>query len=196
MFVEIGGPSNNRVAARLRAAGAELPERAARIAEYAARAGAPNADAIAERADRLADQSRIAGASEQYICAQLPVVIAGERRAAELYVFKRKKSTISKDDANIILSLDLPALGHWDALVNVRGRGVSLQMRASSDSAREQISGGTARLHDILSGAGYRLTGARVTTADAQGADGGAVTPLTVCARLPERGGAGIDVVI
>jgi hypothetical protein len=195
LFTEIDREGRESIAVRRRQARAELPARAAQLAEYAARTGAPDAEAITDRAGRIIDQARLSNAAEQYVYTQLPVVISGERRAAELYVFKRKRAAISKDDANILLSLDLPALGHWEALVNVRGHDVSLQMRAASDGAREHLSGSTARLHDILSEAGYRLTGARVTS----GGDGAAAetTPLTACAALTRgREGAGIDVVV
>ncbi|MDR1590206.1 MAG: flagellar hook-length control protein FliK [Oscillospiraceae bacterium] len=191
LFAEIDGERAGELAGRLKAAVSELPGRLTRLAESAAGSGVPGGDAIAERAVDIARQARVMNAAEQYVYAQIPVVVSGERRAAELYVFKRKRSPISTDDANILLSLDLPALGHWEALVNVRGRDVSLQMRASGEDAREHLSGNTARLHEILSDAGYRLTGARVTTGR-----GEKTTPLTALSHTRARAGAGIDVVV
>ncbi|MDR2357291.1 MAG: flagellar hook-length control protein FliK [Oscillospiraceae bacterium] len=190
LFVKIGLEESDKLAGRLKAAISELPERLARLAESASRAGAPGVGAAAaETADSIARQSRVMGAAEQYVYAQIPVVVSGEKRSVELYVFKRKRSPISPDDANILLALDLPALGHWEALINVRGRDVSLQMRASGEEAREHLSGNTTRLHAILSEAGYRLTGARVTTGREENA-----TPLTALSRA--RTAAGIDVVV
>jgi hypothetical protein len=192
LFAKIDGESAGELAGRLRAAISELPERLTRLAESAVRSGAPGAAAIAERADNIVRQARVMNAAEQYVYAQLPVVVSGEKRAAELYVFRRKRSAISPDDANILLSLDLPALGHWEALINVRGHDVSLQMRAAGEDAREHLSGNTARLHEILSEAGYRLTGARVTT----GREEEKTTPLTAFAHTRARAAAGIDVVV
>ncbi|MDR1300042.1 MAG: flagellar hook-length control protein FliK [Oscillospiraceae bacterium] len=197
MFVPLGGEDGEdgavgeETARRLRSAHNELPARAALLASSAARFGAPGADAIADRAGRVAEQARVMSSAEQYAYAQFPVVVSGEDSTAELYVFKRKKAAISPEDANILLSLNLPSLGHWEATVNVRGRDVSLHMRAADDGAREHLSGSTARLHEMLSEAGYRLTGARVTCGD-----GDAATPLTACSRAAPRLGAGIDVIV
>jgi hypothetical protein len=191
MFVQIRSEDGEGTARRLRDVRSELPARAALLAASAARYGAAGADAVADRAGKVAEQARVMNSAEQYAYAQFPVAISGEDTTAELYVFKRKKAAISPEDANILLSLNLPSLGHWEATVNVRGHDVSLQMRAADDGAREHISGSTARLHELLSEAGYRLTGARVTCESAA-----AATVLTACSRVTARPRDGIDVVV
>ncbi|MDR3278375.1 MAG: flagellar hook-length control protein FliK [Oscillospiraceae bacterium] len=179
---------------RLKTVKEELPARLALFEEAVARTNTPQRAAILERTDKTLEHARLASSVEQYAYAQLPVVTRGERRTAELYVFKKKKSgKISADDANILLSLDLSALGHWEAFVKVTGKDVSVQMRAATDEAREYLSDNTAKLHELLRDAGYRLSGARVTRGD------GETTPLTALAALSEYGGvrsAGVDFIV
>ncbi|MDR2421216.1 MAG: flagellar hook-length control protein FliK [Oscillospiraceae bacterium] len=94
---------------------------------------------------------------------RIPINIRGERRDAELYVRRgKKKRGADPDGTDMLLALDLPALGRWEALISAGGRDISIRMKASGDDARALLASNLGKLSEILSEAGYRLSQTRV----------------------------------
>jgi hypothetical protein len=196
LFTDIG---DENAAGKLKAARDGLPECLEQLAETAARGGLRGGETIARQAGKILEQVKFMNSAQQYAWAQMPIVIRGERRAAELYVFKRKKGDgAGSGGVSVLLTLDLPALGHWEAFIDIRGHDVSVQMRAADESVREHLLRAGARLHEVLAQSGYRLTGARVTCRQAEPqeeTEGPA--PLRAAAALRRRGDPlGVDFVI
>jgi len=95
---------------------------------------------------------------------QIPFVIAGRENMAELHVMKRKhaKRHAAKDkgkNATALISLNMPALGRVEVLVNKADRDVKLQFRSDSGITLYAINGGGAKLSEMLTDKGFSLTG-------------------------------------
>ncbi|MDR3209096.1 MAG: flagellar hook-length control protein FliK, partial [Oscillospiraceae bacterium] len=161
--------------AALRKARAELLTRLTLVEETAARSELPGRAAVTEQTRRLTNHVSVLSDIEQYAYVQLPVTLAQERKTAELYVYKRNRNgrRIDPNDANLLLALELTNMGHWEAFVNVRGKEVSVKMTTESEGARSVLEAAGAKLHGLLSEAGYKLSGMKVTCSGAE------TTPLT-----------------
>ncbi|MDR1064868.1 MAG: flagellar hook-length control protein FliK, partial [Oscillospiraceae bacterium] len=133
----------------------------------ASRAPEPRGTSAAARPDSATIRDIELREPPALVHTHIPLKIRGERREAELYVRRggkggKNRGEPSSGDADMLLSLELPSLGKWEALVTVSGRDMSVRMKTESDGARALLASNTDKLAEILSGAGYRLSSSRV----------------------------------
>lgn len=90
---------------------------------------------------------------------QLPVNLGGDRGTAELYVMKRKqgRKRIDPNDTTIFLSLDTQNMGRVEALLDVKGNGISIDLRTESQAAADFIRNNITGLYSGISECGYKL---------------------------------------
>ena len=161
---------------RLRNAREELFTRLSFIEEAIMRASPSARAEMLEQTQRVMEHVRILNNIDQFVYMQLPVVLGDERKSAELYLFKKKgKKRFDPDNVNILLALDLQYMGHWEALLNIRNREVSIKMDVRSAAEKEHFSAHTVLLHNMLSDADFKLVNTDISFAD----EDEEVTPLT-----------------
>jgi hypothetical protein len=178
---------------RLRASKEELFARLTMLEEAISRA-APKARAeMLEQTQKLIDHVRLLNSIEQFVYMQLPVSTASGNKSAEVYIFKRKggKGRIDPDNVNILLAIDLEHMGHWEGLVNIRKKDVSIRMQVPGEEQKAFFSANTVMLHELLSEAGFKLTGTDINCATDETT---LVTALTALDRYTPR--RGIDFMI
>ena len=165
--------------ARLRTAREELFTRLALIEEAISRA-APSARAeMLEQTHRLMEHVRLLNSIDQFAYMQLPVQLENQRKAAELYLFKRKGGRKpDPENVNILLALDLENMGRWESFINIRKKDVSIQMEVRGAAEKEFFRANTVKLHDLLDEAGFRLVSAGITATEEE------TTPLTALSSL------------
>lgn len=128
---------------------------------------------------KLPDDMKPPSNIEQIAHIQLPVQLSEERKTADLYVFKRKgNKRADSEDVNILLVIDLEFLGHWEALLNIKNREVSVQMEVSGKVEKEQFNSNTVMLHSMLHEVGFRLVSVNIKISDEE------TTPLTALSAL------------
>ncbi|MGE5677546.1 MAG: flagellar hook-length control protein FliK, partial [Pseudomonadota bacterium] len=95
---------------------------------------------------------------------QLPVTINGDNSTTKLYVFKEGKQSrhIDPQDATIVLSLDLSALGHLESMVKVKSRSVNVTFRVETKEIGSIIEKNHELLRQSLKEKGYSLNPVRV----------------------------------
>jgi hypothetical protein len=184
--------SDENAGERLKAAKEELFARLTMLEEAISRA-APKARAeMLEQTQRLSDHVRLLNSIDQFVYMQLPVNTAAGNKSAEVYVFKRKgRGRIDPENVNILLAIDLENMGHWEGLVNIRKKDVSIRMQVPGEAQKAFFSENTVMLHELLSEAGFKLTGADINCATEE------TTPLTALVALERyTTGRGIDFMI
>jgi len=165
--------------ARLREARAELYARLALIEETISRAAHPARAEMQGQAQRLTDHVRLLNNIEQFAYMQLPVQLGEERKTAELYLFKRKGNRKpDPENVNILLALDLEHMGHWESLMNIRKKDVSIRMEVRGEREKEHFSENTVMLHEMLAEAGFKLVNTGITYSEQE------TTPLTALSTL------------
>ena len=180
---------------RLKSARQEIFARLALLEEAIARAAPPARAEMADQTRRLMDHVRLMNSIEQFTYMQLPVTLGEQRRTAELYIFKRKGGgkKIDPDNVNILLALDLEYMGHWEALLNIRNKDVSVRMEVSGADEKDFFKSNTVLLHEMLEEAGFRLVSTDITFPEKAEEP---TSPLTAL-RLLDRLSAGrIDYVV
>ena len=159
---------------RLKNAKEELFARLLLVEETIARAETPAKTLILEQTRRLIDHIRLQDAINQFAYMQLPVQIGDEKKTAELYLFKKKAGKrLDPENVNILLALELENMGHWEGLINVRNKDVSIRMEVQDQKQKEYFSENTVLLHELLAEAGFRLVGTDITYSENE------TTPLT-----------------
>ncbi len=90
---------------------------------------------------------------------QLPVDIAGQRTTAELYVMKRrsKLKKIDPQNAVLFLSLDTANLGRVETLLEIKGNGISINLRTESEIVNDFIKANIKSLYSGLKECGCKL---------------------------------------
>jgi len=174
LFTRIG-KDNPDAGARLRDARQELYARLALIDEAVSRAAQPARAELLMQTQKLMDHVRLLNSIDQFVYMQMPVQLNEERKAADLYVFKRKgKKNIDQDNVNILLAIDLEFMGHWEALVNIKNnKEVSIQMEVPGEDEKEHFNSHTVLLHNMLDDAGFKLVSTNIKFAKDE------TTPLT-----------------
>jgi hypothetical protein len=120
---------------------------------------------------------------------RLPVELRGEKREAEIFVRRgRANRDGGTDSTDMLLSLDLPAMGKWDAAVTVTGRELTIRMKTESEPARELLINSAEQLSALVELAGFHLTSSRVSVR-------GEGSPLPEAAK-PIRRGRAVDLSI
>ena len=164
---------------RLKGAREELFARLALIEEQVSRAAPPAKAEVLEQTRRLMNHVRLLNSIDQFIYAQLPVRMGEDRKTAELYLFRKKNGKkVDPENANILLALDLENMGHWEGLINIRNKDVSIQMEVRGEGEKEFFSERTVMLHELLAEAGFRLVNTGISFSKEE------TTPLTALSVL------------
>ena len=193
MFTRIE-KSDADAGARLKSAKEELFARLTFLEEAISRAEPAAKTLMLDQTRRLMDHVRLLNSIDQFVYMQLPVQIGEERRTAELYMFKKKNSKrLDPENVNILLALDLENMGHWEGLINIRNKDVSIRMEVAGPDEKEYFSEKTILLHELLADAGFRLVGTDITYSEIE------TTPLialSVFDRLSTGKSGGIDYIV
>ena len=164
---------------RLRNAREELFARLSFIEEAAMRASPSARVQMQEQTQRLMQHVRLLNNIDQFVYMQLPVAMGDDRKSAELYLFKKKGGKrADPENVNILLALDLEHMGHWEGLINIRSKDVSVKMDVSGVEEKEHFSAHTVLLHSMLSEAGFKLVSTDISYSKEE------TTPLTALAAL------------
>ena len=166
LFTRIG-INENGAGERLKQAKQELFARLVLIEEAISRAASPLKAELSEQANRLLNHVRTLNNIEQFAYMQIPIILAEERQAVELYLFKRKGGRKpDPDDVNILLALDLENMGHCEALLNIKNKDISVKMKVDGSVQRDFLIENTVILHNMLEQAGFNLTETDITYTD------------------------------
>ena len=178
LFTRIG-MNDSDAGARLKDAREELYTRLALIEEALSSAAQPARAEVLAQTQRLMNHVRLLNSIEQFVYMQMPVQLADERKAADLYVFKRKGGKrADPDNVNILLAIDLEYMGHWEALVNIKNKDVSIQMEVPSKAEKDHFNENTVLLHNMLDDAGFKLVSTNIKFSEKE------TTPLTALSTL------------
>jgi len=173
LFTKIGKDDAD-AGARLRDAREELFTRLALIEEAISRAAQPARAEMLVQTQKLMDHVRLLNSIEQFVYMQLPVQLSEEKKTADLYVFKRKGGKrADPDNVNILLAIDLEFMGHWEALVNIKNKEVSIQMEVPGEAEKDHFNANTVMLHNMLHDAGFKLVSTNINFSEEE------TTPLT-----------------
>lgn len=179
---------------RLKAAKEELFARLSLVEEAISRSAPQTKPEIIEQTRRLIDHVRVMNSIDQFAYMQVPVRLGDEKKTAELYMFRRKNGRrVDPENANILLALDLENMGHWEGLINIRGKDVSVRMEVRGEEEKAFFSEKTVMLHELLAEAGFKLVNTSIAYSKEK------TTPLTALSALDKLSRArsgGIDVVI
>jgi len=173
LFTKIGR-SDTDAGARLLDARQELYARLALIEEAISSASQPARAEMLVQTHKLMDHVRLLNSIEQFVYMQLPVQLSEERKTADLYVFKRKGGKrADPENVNILLAIDLEHMGHWEALLNIKNKDVSIQMEVPGEAEKEHFNSNTVLLHQMLDEAGFKLVSTNIKFSEVE------TTPLT-----------------
>jgi len=173
LFTKIGKEDID-AGARLKDAREELFTRLALIEEAISRAAQPARAEMLVQTQKLMDHVRLLNSIEQFVYMQLPVQLSEEKKTADLYVFKRKGGKrADPDNVNILLAIDLEFMGHWEALLNIKNKEVSIQMEVPGEAEKEHFNANTVLLHNMLHDAGFKLVSTNIKFSEEE------TTPLT-----------------
>jgi len=173
LFTRISKDDTN-AGARLRDAREELFTRLSLIEEAISRAAQPARAEMLVQTQKLMDHVRLLNSIEQFVYMQLPVQLSEEKKSADLYVFKRKGGKrADPDNVNILLAIDLEFMGHWEALLNIKNKEVSIQMEVPGEAEKEHFNANTVLLHNMLHDAGFKLVSTNIKFSEEE------TTPLT-----------------
>jgi len=165
--------------ARLRDAREELYARLSLIEEAISRAPQHAKTEMLVQTQKLMEHVRMLNSIEQFAYMQLPVQLSDERKAADLYIFKRKGGKrADPDNVNILLAIDLENMGHWEALINIKSKDVSIQMEVPGEAEKEHFNANTVLLHELLDEAGFKLVSTNIKLLEKE------TTPLTALSAL------------
>jgi len=178
LFTRIG-KGDTDAGSRLKEAREELYARLALIDEAISRAAPEGRAEMHGQTQRLMEHVRLLNSIDQFAYMQLPVQFGEERKTAELYLFKRRgNSKPDPENVNILLALDLEQMGHWESLVNIRKKDVSIQMEVRGEREKEHFSENTVMLHEMLAEAGFKLVNTDIKHSEKE------TTPLTALLSL------------
>jgi len=173
LFTKISKDDND-AGARLRGAREELYARLALIEEAISRAAQPARAEMLVQTQKLMDHVKLLNSIDQFVYMQLPVQLSEEKKTADLYVFKRKGGKRSDpENVNILLAIDLEFMGHWEALLNIKNKEVSIQMEVQGEAEKDHFNANTVMLHNMLTDAGFKLVSTNIKFSEEE------TTPLT-----------------
>jgi hypothetical protein len=94
---------------------------------------------------------------------QLPLNLGGGTGTAELYVMKRKQNRkkIDPNDTVIFLSLDTLNMGRVEALLDIKGNGISIDFRTERQAVGDFIKHNITGLYTGISESGYKIVNIR-----------------------------------
>jgi hypothetical protein len=174
MFTRIETGDHN-AGDKLRAAREELFTRLSFIEEAISRATPTARAEMLEQTQKVMEHVRILNNIDQFVYMQLPVTLGEEKKSAELYVFKKKNGKkVDPNNVNILLALDLRHMGHWEALLNIKDKDVSIKMEVPGIAEKDYFSAHTVLLHNLLSEANFKLVSTDISFDEEE-----EVSPLT-----------------
>jgi len=178
LFTRVGKDVTD-AGARLRDAREEMYARLSLIEEAMSRASGPARAEMLGQTQKLMEHVRLLNSIEQFVYMQMPVQMSDERKAADLYIFKRKGGKrADPDNINILLAIDLEHMGHWEALVNIKNKEVSIQMEVPEEAVKDHFNENTVLLHELLDEAGFKLVSTNIKLSEKE------TTPLTALSAL------------
>jgi len=165
--------------AKLQGAREELFARLSLIEEAIARAAPAARAEMLDNVNKLMEHVKVLNSIETFAYMQLPVKLGDERKSADLYIFKRKGGRKpDPENVNILLSLELENMGHWESLINIKNKDVSLRMEVGGEMEMQHFSDNTVLLHDMLGQVGFRLVSTDIAYSQDE------TTPLTALSTL------------
>jgi len=176
----------------LRQAREELFARLAMLEEAISSSAQQKGADILSQTHRLIDHVRTLNNIEQFVYMQMPVLVNDKQKSAELYIFKRKgRRQVDPDNVNILMAIDLEFMGRWEALLNIKGKGVTLNMEVRGEREKEHFNENTVMLHRLLDEDGFKLVGTNIKLLSEE------TTPLTALNAVERYQGktqTGIDI--
>jgi len=169
---------------RLREAREELFARLSLIEEEISRSSGPQRELLLTQTQKLMDHVRLLNNIDQFHYMQIPVQLREEKKSAELYIFKRKGGKrADPDNVNILLAIDLEYMGHWEALLNIKGKDVTINMEVQGEAEKDHFIAQTVLLHDMLNEEGFKLVNTNIKISKEE------TTPLTALLALDRHTG-------
>jgi hypothetical protein len=176
----------------LRQAREELFARLAMLEEAISSSAQQRGADLLSQTHRLIDHVRTLNNIEQFVYMQMPVLVNDKQKSAELYIFKRKgRRQVDPDNVNILMAIDLEFMGRWEALLNIKGKAVTLNMEVRGEREKEHFNENTVMLHRLLDEDGFKLVGTNIKLL------GEETTPLTALNAVERYQGktlTGIDI--
>ena len=162
LFTKIDAGGSN-TGTELRQAREELFARLAMLEEAVSNSSQQAKTELLSQTHRLMDHVRTLNNIEQFVYMQMPVSQNDQRKSAELYIFKRKgRRQADPDNVNILMAIDLEFMGRWEAMLNIKGKDVTLNMEVRGDAEKKHFNENTVLLHRLLDEDGFRLVGTNI----------------------------------
>ena len=191
LFTKIGARDAN-AGTHLREAREELFARLAMLEEAISNGSGNTKAEMLNQTHRLMDHVRTLNNIEQFVYMQMPISLNDQRKSAELYIFKRKgRRQADPDNVNILMAIDLEYMGRWEALLNIKGKDVSLNMEVRGEAEKKHFSENTVLLHRMLDEEGFKLVGTNIKLFKEETTP---LTALTAVERLQGKKQTGIDI--
>lgn len=158
IFAKLTGESDDGT--KLKKATDELYARLALLKEELPGMDLSGKAQLVEQTQKLLDYVKTFNEIDQYVYSQIPIILNGEYKTAELYLFKKRKGgrNINPENVKILLALDLKNLGRFEGLVSIKGKEVSLRIEVSKATAKTTFLQNTIKLHKMLAEIGFKLT--------------------------------------
>jgi len=160
------GATAEQSGAELQKSARELTARLESMHEAIERSSLPQKEALLGQSARILQQSETAQQPERLICLQIPVQLAQNRQAAELYVYHRERKggrKLDPQNATIMLALNTEHLGRLEAMIQTRGKEIRLNLEIARAEAVPFMREQSGALFSLLAEAGFKLTSASVS---------------------------------
>ncbi|MCL2221170.1 MAG: hypothetical protein FWC20_02590 [Oscillospiraceae bacterium] len=162
LFTKIDAGGAN-AGTELRHAREELFARLAMLEEAVSSSNQNTKTELLSQTHRLMDHVRTLNNIEQFVYMQMPVSQNDQRKSAELYIFKRKgRRQADSENVNILMAIDLEFMGRWEALLNIKGKDVTLNMEVRGETEKKHFGENTVLLHRLLDEDGFRLVATNI----------------------------------
>jgi len=165
-FFARGGGTAEQGGEELRKSARELTPRLEFMREAIEHSSLPHKEALLGQTARLLQQAETAQQPERLICLQIPVQLAQNRHTAELYVYRRERKggrKIDPHNATIMLALNTEHLGRLEAMLQTRGKEITLKLEIARAEAVPFIQEQSRALVSLLAEAGFKLASASVS---------------------------------
>lgn len=98
---------------------------------------------------------------------QIPFQIGNTQNQGDLYVFSDKKGKrLNKDASNVLISLDLKVLGHFEVFINKKYKNICCQFRTTDKKIQALVQVNISKLQMALKQKGYTLSQVMYKTID------------------------------
>lgn len=142
----------------------DLAEKLDTVRNAVLQSGIPGAEDILARVNSLDDGLKLLSqinSSSAYF--QIPLNLSGFNTTGELYVMKRdpRRKKIDPGNVTMFISLDTQNIGRIEAITEIKGRNISLNLRAEDQGIIDFIKENFKLLYNGLAEKGYRLVDVR-----------------------------------